>query len=90
MISNGVDGSAHNYTIFYTDSNTGFICDSLTISPYFSCVDEICTVPSISPLPCTSTEGMMSGGENINISILATNSLGRGPPSVVAIGKINQ
>ena len=81
MISNGVDGSAHNYTISYTDSNTGDVCYSLTISAS-SCVQGICTVPSISPPPCSEK----AGNGNINISISATNQLGTGSPSFTIIG----
>ena len=83
MISNGVDGSALNYTISYTDSNTGDVCYSLTISAS-SCKQGICTVPSINPLPCSEREG----NGNIDISISASNHLGRGPSSFATIGMI--
>ena len=81
MISDGVDGSALSYIISYTDSNTGEMCNSLTISAS-SCKQEVCTVPFISPLPCSETVG--SG--DIDISISANNRLGSGPPSVTTIG----
>ena len=44
MISNRVDGSAHNYTISYTESNTGDVCYSVTLSAS-SYVQGIYTVP---------------------------------------------
>ena len=81
MISNGVDGSAHNYTISYTDSNTGDVCYSLTISAS-CCVQGICMVPAISPPPCSNRPR----NGNINVSISATNQLGTGPPSFTTIG----
>ena len=81
MISEGVNGSALTYTISYTDSNTGEMCNSLTISA-LSCKQGICTVPFISPLPCSETVG----DGDIDISISANNRLGKGPPSVTTIG----
>jgi hypothetical protein len=61
MISEGVDGSALSYTISYTDSSTGEMCNSLIISAS-SCKQGICTVPFISPLPCseTVTDGILT------------------------------
>ena len=85
MISNGVDGSALQYTISYTDSGTSDICDTLIISAS-SCVQGIRTVPSIDPLPCSERAG--NGDNFIIISISASNLLGRGPPSVTTIGII--
>ena len=84
MITNGVDGSAIHYTISYIDSNTGDICSSFTISASL-CVQRICTVPSISPLPCSNKVG----DGDIDISISAINRLGRGPPAVTSIGTRN-
>lgn len=86
MISDGVYGSALQYTISYSDSNTGDVCDTLIISAS-SCVQGICTVPSISPLPCSERPG--PGERNIDIRISATNQLGAGAPSYTTIGKIN-
>ena len=82
MISNGVDGSALHYTIAYTDSNTGDVCDSLTISTSL-CMQGICKVPSITPPPCSER----AGDGNIDISISAISHLGRGHPSVMSISK---
>ena len=84
MISEGVNGSALSYTISYTDSNTGEICNSLTISAS-SCKQGTCTVPFINPLPCSENVG----DGDIDISISANNRLGRGPPSVTTIGMIS-
>ena len=81
MISNGVDGSALQYTISYADSNTGNTCESLTISSSV-CAKGICAVPSISPLPCSSR---IEDGD-IDILISAVNHLGSGPPAVTTIG----
>ena len=84
MISEGVDGSALSYIISYTDSNTGELCSSLTL-PASSCKQRICTVPFISPMPCSDSE-IVDGDGDIDISISADNRLGRGPPSVTTIG----
>jgi hypothetical protein len=81
MISEGVDGSALSYTISYTDSSTGEMCNSLIISAS-SCKQGICTVPLISPLPCSENYEE----RDIDISISANNQLGQGPPSVATIG----
>ena len=80
MISDGVDGSALSYVISYNDTNSGDMCNSLTISAS-SCKQEICTVPFISPLPCSER----AGNGDIDISVSASNRLGRGPPSVTTI-----
>ena len=82
MISDGVDGSAMEYTITYTDSNTGDVCETLTI-PASTCIEDACTVPSISPLPCSERIGK---GNIIDIMISATNLLGTGPTSLTSIG----
>ena len=81
MISNGVDGSALRYTISYADSSTGDVCDTLIISAS-SCLQRICTVPSLSPLPCSKRPG----DGNIDIRISATNQLGTGAPSYTTLG----
>ena len=81
MISEGVNGSALSYTISYTDSNTGEMCNFLTISAS-SCKQGICTVPFINPLSCSE----VVGEGDIDISITANNRLGKGPPSVTTIG----
>ena len=84
MISEGVDGSALSYIISYTDSNTGELCSSLTL-PASSCKQGICTVPFISPMPCSGSETVAEDGD-VDISISADNRLGRGPPTVTTIG----
>ena len=83
MISNGIDGSPLSYTISYTDSTTGVVCESVTISAT-NCMqrDTVCTVPSIDPLPCSQT----IGNGTIRISISATNRLGNGPATHTNIG----
>ena len=82
-ISNGIDGSALSYTISYTDSTTGVVCVSVTISAT-TCVQRVCTVPSIDPLPCSQT----IGNGTIRISISATNRLGNGPATYTNIGTL--
>ena len=82
MISERVSGSALSYTISYADSNTGEMCNSLTISAS-SCKQGMCKVPFINPLPCSENVGE----GDIDISITANNRLGKGPPSVTTIGK---
>ena len=68
----------------YTDSNTNTLCDSVIIYSTQSCSQGVCTVPSLDPVPCSQT---MQGGGAVDISILATNSLGTGPASnVIQVG----
>ena len=81
MISDRFDGSALNYTITYTDSTTGTTCESLTILASL-CVQEICEVPPFNPLLCFER----FGEGDIDISVSASNLLGKGPPSVITIG----
>ena len=83
MISSGVDGSALNYTVSYTDSSTNVICDFLVI-PASSCVQNVCTVPRLDPVPCS--QSFNTGIEIIDIAISATNILGKGPASLFSIG----
>ena len=83
MISSGVDGSALNYTVSYTDSSTSATCDSLII-PASSCVQNVCTVPRLDPVPCS--QSFNGGIESIDIAISATNILGKGPASLFKIG----
>ena len=86
MISEGVDGSALSYIISYTDSNTGELYSSLTL-PASSCKQGTCTVPFISPMPCSDSE-TVDGDGDIDISISANNRLGRGSPTVTTIGTL--
>ena len=83
VTSNGVNGSALRYKISYTDTNTNDFCDSLNIAAS-SCKEGICTVPSISPLPCSERPG----DGDIDVSISAISHLGRGPPSSTTIGMV--
>lgn len=81
MISDRFDGSALNYTVTYTDSTTGTICESLTILAPL-CIQGICEVPPFNPLLCFER----FGEGDIDISVSASNLLGKGPPSVITIG----
>ena len=83
MISSRVDGSALNYTVLYTYSSTNAICDFLII-PASSCVQNVCTVPTLDPVPCS--QSFNGGIGSIDIAISATNVLGRGPASLFSIG----
>lgn len=82
-ISEGVDGSALNYTVIYTDTSTNTRCDTHTI-PSTSCVNHVCTLPNIEPFPCSQNIG--NGTLSIDVAISATNMLGEGPPYTFSIG----
>ena len=86
MISNGIPDSTLSYTVSYIDSNTGGTCSSLIISSSY-CKQGICVVPSINPLPCADHKTVGDG--DIDVSISATHSLGRGPSSFTTIGMMH-
>ena len=79
-ISNGVDGSAVSYSIYYTDSDSGAVCASATILAS-SCISGVCDHEIIvSSSPCYSSL-------SIQVTVAATNRFGSGLPSVpVSIG----
>ena len=87
MISSRVGGSALYYNVSYTDSSTNAICSSLIIPAYY-CVQNVCTVPTLDPVPCS--QSFNDGIENIDIAISATNILGRGPATLFSIGNLKE
>lgn len=76
MIYSGIDGSAHNYTITYSDATFGSTCFTTTI-PSSSCNNGMCShdfdIASYSVCPSTTS---------ITVTVFGTNILGRGLTSV--------
>ena len=77
MITNNINGSPVNYTIVYTELTFGTICGSEVI-PASSCNGRVCNhyfdiLVSSSCPPST-----------VEVTVFATNVLGRGPSSVPA------
>lgn len=74
FVSEGIDGSATNYTIMYNDSTSGRMCDFVTISASL-CISGQCShvfnVPSI----CSTIT-------SITIAVFATNVLGDGTMTI--------
>ena len=70
FISEGIDGSATNYTIMYNDSTSGRMCDFVTISA--SVCSGQCNHTFDVPSICFAIA-------SITITVFATNILGDGP-----------
>ena len=83
FISSNIDGSTISYTIVYTNSSSGDVCNSNVIRAS-ECTNGICDSAfnfddSSAQPSCLSTE--------VSVKVFATNSLGDGVDSdVVAIG----
>ena len=79
-ISEGIDGSATNYTITYSVSDSTseriILCDSVTISPS-ACISEQCNHMFDIPSACFNLNSIML----IVITVFASNVLGDGPSS---------
>ena len=72
FISDGIDGSATNYTITYSDSTSGRTCGLFTISAS-TCTSGHCNHMFEIPPVCSDI--------GIVITVFATNVLGDGPSS---------
>ena len=72
FISNGIDGSATNYTVTYSDSTSRRICDSVTISAS-TCISGHCYHMFNNILSACSNH------THIVITVFATSILGDGP-----------
>ena len=74
-ISDGIDGSAINYTVMYYDSVSSTICCSSAIVQASTCEELACMdMLNISSSTCSS-------GVDINVTAYATNLLGNSPTS---------
>jgi hypothetical protein len=80
-ITNEVEGSPLYYSVTYTESNSGFQCDSFNISSFSACSDGVCLCSTSLPSSCFHLSGV------ITISLSATNRLGRGLSSSFDISK---
>ena len=81
-ISDGIDGSAANYTITYSESTSGKICDCVTISTS----ESACISGQCNHMFDTSA---CSDFTSITITVFATNVLGDGPSSKQVLSKLN-
>lgn len=71
-IYSGIQGNAISYTVTYSDSNSGRVCDSETFSAS-NCTSGFCSSTfeiSTSLCPVSS---------DINVTVFATTNLGDGP-----------
>ena len=72
----GIDGSACSYTVNYTDSISGTLCATATISAA-SCMHSVCE--HVLKLPSLLT--FCPTLSNVTVTVFGTNRLGMGPPS---------
>lgn len=79
--SNEIDDSATNYTIIYSDSTSGRICDSAIISAL------TCTTGKCNHMLDIPSDGVCSNISRITITIFATSILGDGPMSILEISE---
>jgi hypothetical protein len=74
LISDGIDGSATNYTITYSDPSSGRTCDHVTILASACTTSGQCNHMFDIPSACSNFNGII-------ITIFASNILGKGPSS---------
>ena len=71
-VSEGINGSTTSYTINYSDSSTGEVCNSNEINST-SCVGGVCSDEfDVSSSLCTPSS-------DINVTVSAMTNLGEGP-----------
>ena len=86
-ITNEVDESVDQYTIMYTDTAFGIVCDFINI-PLQSCVNNINTCGHTFSLPSSACQHNIGRDDSeITVRVSGTNILGSGPANNITTCK---